>query len=68
MSRSLREAREDRGITRKAVARALHMSRQTYAKLEEHPEKMTISQAVAACDFIGVDIDDVFSPDVSRNI
>ena len=68
MSISLRDARMDRGITLKAAAKALNLSRQTYARLEEHPEKMTIEQAVAACDFIGVDIDDVFSPDMSRNI
>lgn len=68
MSTSLREARKDRGITLQAVADALHMSRQTYAKLEENPEKMTIKQAVDACGFIGVDIDDVFLPDVSGNL
>ena len=35
--KTLREAREERGIKQKAVADALKVARQTYAKYEENP-------------------------------
>ena len=57
---SLREAREARGIKQIAVADALKVTRQTYAKYEENPRIMPVYQAEAACDFIGCDIADIF--------
>jgi putative transcriptional regulator len=57
---TLKEARESRGIKQIAVADALKVTRQTYAKYEEEPRNMTVLQAQAACDFIGVDIGDIF--------
>ena len=57
---SLREAREARGIKQIAVADALKVTRQTYAKYEDNPRIMPVYQAEAACDFIGCDIADIF--------
>lgn len=57
---TLKEARESRGIKQIAVADALKVTRQTYAKYEDDPRNMTVLQAKAACDFIGVDIGDIF--------
>ena len=57
---TLKEARESRGIKQFAVADALKVTRQTYAKYEEEPQNMTVLQAQKACDFIGVDIGDIF--------
>lgn len=57
---TLKEAREARGIKQVAVADALKVSRQTYAKYEENPRNMTVYQAEAACAFIGCDIADIF--------
>lgn len=57
---TLKEARESRGIKQIAVADAINVTRQTYAKYEDEPQNMTILQAQAACDFIGVDISDIF--------
>lgn len=57
---TLREAREARGIKQIAVADALKITRQTYAKYEDNPRVMTIGQAEAACNFIGCDIADIF--------
>ena len=57
---TLKEAREKRGIQQKAVAEALKVSRQTYAKYEKRPELMTVCQAVTACNFIGCRVDDIF--------
>ena len=57
---TLKEEREKRGVKQSAVADALKISRQTYAKYENNPRLMTISQAEAACEFIGCDVDDIF--------
>lgn len=56
----LKEAREAKGIKQAAVANALGVSRQTYSKYEQDQSSMTISQARAACKFIGVSMDDIF--------
>ena len=57
---TLKEAREVRGIKQKAVADALNITRQTYARYEENPRIMPIYQAEAACQFIGCDIGQIF--------
>lgn len=57
---TLREARVRRGIKQKAVADALKITRQTYAKYENNPRSMPIYQAEAACEFIGCDISQIF--------
>ncbi len=57
---TLKEAREQRGIKQKAVADALKISRQTYAKYEKNPRVMPVCQAEAACSFIGCDISEIF--------
>ena len=57
---TLKEAREARGIKQIAVADALNITRQTYAKYEENPRSMPVFQAEAACDFIGCDIGQIF--------
>ena len=53
---SLREFRESRGIKQIAVANYVGVSRQTYARYEEHPESMNLKQAKLVCDFLGCDI------------
>lgn len=53
---SLREYRESRGIKQIAVANYVGVSRQTYARYEEHPESMSLMQAKQVCDFLGCDI------------
>lgn len=58
--KTLKQAREERGIKQKAVANALDISRQTYAKYEDNPREMPIFQAKAACKFIGCDIKEIF--------
>lgn len=58
--KTLKEAREERGIKQLAVANALKISRQTYAKWEDNPRVMPIYQAEAACRFIGCDLGEIF--------
>ena len=66
--KTLREAREERGIKQKAVADALKVSRQTYAKYEESPRYMPVYQAEAACAFIGCDPNEIFFGKMSSKI
>lgn len=64
---TLREARENRGISQTAVAAALSVSRPTYRKYEDNPRTMPVYQALAACNFIGCDFADIFfGSDVSK--
>ena len=58
--KTLKDAREERGIKQKSVAQALKVSRQTYAKYENNPCEMSVLQAEAACAFIGCDISEIF--------
>lgn len=57
---TLKEAREAKGIKQLAVANALNVTRQTYAKYEEKPHLMPVGKAEAACSFIGVELSDIF--------
>lgn len=64
---TLKQARESRGIKQIAVANALDVTRQTYAKWEGDPESMPVFQAKAACSFIGCNPNDIFFGSVSSN-
>ena len=61
--RTLKEARTDKGIKQCAVAEAIGVTRQTYAKYEDNPAIMPIGKAVSACRFIGVEISEIFFAD-----
>lgn len=56
----LKAYRERRGIKQIAVANALGVSRQTYSKWENNQEEMSVTQAKAACKFLGCPIDKIF--------
>ncbi|EUB32942.1 helix-turn-helix transcriptional regulator [Olsenella uli] len=63
--RRLREIRQERAqetrrYTVAATARAMGVSRPTYQKWEEHPEKMTIEQAHILADYLGCSIEELF--------
>ena len=60
---TLREARESRGIKQKAIADAIGVTRQTYAKYEDNPRLMPIGKAEDACAFMRFDISDIFFGD-----
>lgn len=64
---TLREARENRGLSQKTVAAAIHVSLPTYIKYEKTPESMTIDKAMDVCDFLECEIGDIFfGSDVSK--
>ena len=60
--KTLKEIRLSKGVKQKSIADYLGVSRQTYGRYEKHQEKMSIQQAKAACDFLHVDIADIFLP------
>lgn len=59
---TLKSMREKRGVSQKAVAEHLGISRQTYSRYEEDQEKMTIEQAKCVCAFLNCDIAEIFLP------
>lgn len=60
--KTLKEAREEKGIKQIAVAEHLGISRQTYSAYEQNPKDMSVRQAQAVCAFIGCNMDDIFLP------
>lgn len=58
--KTLKEAREEKGIKIVAIAEHLGITRQTYSKYENNPSEMRVEQAQAACDFIGCSMSDIF--------
>lgn len=58
--KSLKEYRESKGIKLQAVADRLGVSRQTYREYEKNQSSMSISQAKAACEFLGCSVNEIF--------
>lgn len=57
---TLREMRELRGVKQSAVAEAVGVTRQTYAKYEAEPRTMPLGKAEDVCAFLHCDIADIF--------
>lgn len=60
--KSLKDAREARGIKKGAVANAIGVSYPTYRKYEEDTTIMPAGKLADACAFIGVQVEDIFLP------
>ena len=58
--KSLKQARESKGVTKKAMAAHLGISGPTYDTYETHPERMRIETAKAAAKFLGYKPEDIF--------
>lgn len=58
--KSLKQARESKGVTKKAMAAHLGISRPTYDTYEAHPERMRIETAKEAAKFLGYKPEDIF--------
>lgn len=62
------DARNELGITQAQMAEELGVTRQTYAKMEQDPDSMTIRQARTVCSILGRRIGDFyFGKMVSNN-
>lgn len=60
MRLSLKQARLIKEKTQEAMAEKLGVHVQTYRKLEENPDEVTIHQAKIISNFLGVSYDDIF--------
>lgn len=57
---TIRDARKDLGLTQDDMADCLGITRQTYAKMENDPEGMTIESARKVCHILGMRFSDIF--------
>lgn len=60
MGKSLREAREDAGLTQQKMADELGISRQTYLEIEKNPTKATVLQARRICEVLSRSYEYIF--------
>lgn len=63
---ALREVRQNYGVTQKACARKLGISRQTYSKYEKEPWLLTYEQVYILMDILDCDYKDIYLPDDVR--
>lgn len=58
--KTIRDVREDAGLTQQYMADKLGVSRQTYSNFESHPERVTIEQARSICAILGSEYERIF--------
>lgn len=67
---TLKQARLVRGITQRDMAKSLEVHVQTYRKMEEHPDEVTIGNAKKICEILEISYDQIFfntNSTLSRN-
>ncbi|MBJ8113068.1 helix-turn-helix transcriptional regulator [Bacillus cereus group sp. N6] len=57
---TLKQARLVRGITQRDMAKNLNVHVQTYRKMEEHPDEVTIGNAKKICEILEISYDQIF--------
>lgn len=57
---SIREARENAGLTQQYVADKLGISRQQYANIEANPGNVTVDRARRICSILGTEYERIF--------
>lgn len=57
---SIADARTQLGITQSDMAEELGITRQTYSKMEQNPENMTIREARLVCSILGKRCEEIF--------
>jgi len=57
---TIQEARTELGITQSDMADELGLTRQTYAKLEQNPENLSIKDARLICSVLGRKFSEIF--------
>lgn len=60
---SLRQVRRLKDKTQEEIAQLLNVHVQTYRKLEENPEFITIGQAKKIADYLGISYNEIFFAD-----
>ena len=59
MAFTIRQARMMKEITQSSMADGLNICRDTYRKIEQHPEKATIEQGLKIAELLGVGVDEL---------
>lgn len=59
-AKSICEARNDLGLTQTDMAEQMGITRQTYAKMEQNPENLTIREARVICSILGRKFEEIF--------
>lgn len=59
MGFTVKQARRYAELTQEAVAKALGVSVNTYARLEKHPELFTMAQAQRFCNAVSISEDEI---------
>lgn len=57
---SIADARNELGLTQADMADELGITRQTYSKMEQNPETMTIREARLVCSVLGKRFEEIF--------
>ena len=60
MSITMKQARVGIDATQQDIADKMGVHVQTYARMEKHPEDVTISQAVKFAEIVGLSVSDIF--------
>lgn len=58
--KSIADARTELGLSQTDMAAELGITRQTYAKMEQNPDSMTIHEARIVCSVLGKRFEDIF--------
>lgn len=58
--KTLKQIREEKGVTKVAMARHLRISGPTYDIYEANPQRMRVETAKEAAEFLGVELADIF--------
>ena len=58
--KTIREMREEKGITQGTMAKRLGVSRPTYIKFENNPSAMSMGTAKRVCELLDCTVDDIF--------
>ena len=62
MKRTLKEARESRGVTKGAMTALLGVTYPTYQRYEEDPGRMRVADLDKACRYLHVRRDEIYLP------
>lgn len=58
--KSIADVRNELGLTQSDMADELGITRQTYSKMEQNPENMTIAEARVVCSILGKRFEEIF--------
>lgn len=64
---TLKQARIGAGLTQREIAKKMGMCAQTYSKYEKNPENMSIENAYAFSEAVGLKLEDIIFFNINSN-